>query len=182
MITPSNVPTGVLLITLLWPLPALAQNATSTAPAESFRELETQVKPGNSVYVFDASGKRWRGSIERVAQGGLTLRVGAERRDFTEGQVVTIRRVHDDLSNGALIGGAVGGGLFALSASGVEASDSGLVLGMMLLGAGIGTGVGIGLDALIQNGPVIFRARGKKVLVMPQISSQRRGAIVTLRF
>ena len=178
----ANVLNGMLLIALLCPPPAMAQNATPTVPAESFRELETQLKPGNAVYVVDASGTKWRGSIERVATDGLTLRVGAQRKDFSEGQVMTVRRVHDDLFNGALIGAAVGGGLFALSASGVEASDSGLVLGMTLLGAGIGTGVGIGIDALFQKGPVIFRARGKGVQVIPQISSQRRGAVLTLRF
>jgi hypothetical protein len=179
---PANILTGLLLMTVFSPLPASAQNAAPTAPAESFRELEAQVKPGSAVYVIDAGGTRWRGSIERVTSGSLSLRVGAERRDFSEGQVATVRRVHDDLFNGVLIGAAVGGGLFAFAAGNTEGSDSGSTAALLFLGAGIGAGVGLGLDALFQNGPVIFRARGKGVQVIPQVSIQRRGAGLTLRF
>ena len=91
---------------ILAPSPAPAQ-----ATANSFAELQTVLKKGQTVMVTDASGQRVKGKVAEVSPSSLVVLI-PEARTFAEGTVREIRAAGSS-RNGALIGLGVGGGVGA---------------------------------------------------------------------
>lgn len=122
----------------------------------------------------------------------LALLVNGSQRELTEREVTTIRqRRPDSLKNGAIWGGAVGGGvLAALTAMFCSSSDpcdstAGDVATLLALYVGGGVGIGVGIDALITGTRVIYKMPDTPlgtISISPVLGSQRQGVLLTMRF
>jgi hypothetical protein len=170
--------------------PALA---AAQAPVTSFDQLNTRLKPGDTVWVTDGQGREVKGKIQGLAPDSLALK-GDGARTFAAGDVRLItERQGDSLANGALIGLAVGGvgtGLACL-ASADDLDDGWCLLAAFVYG-GIGTGIGVGIDALIPGKKLVaYRAPGTpgssesrqaRLSIAPVVTPRAKGVAVSFAF
>ncbi len=121
--------------------------------AGSFEQLRLLVRAGETVTVRDRAGNDTRGRISSLSPERLLLESGSQSREFRETDVSTIRaRRSDSLSNGALWGLGVGGGIGILGVVGAcngDESCGGWAALAGLLYGGLGAGIGVGVDAAI---------------------------------
>ena len=172
--------------------------------ATSFEELRALVKPGDTIDLTDASGRRTRGRLGELSASSLELLVrqtGPDGREtfvtkarLSEGDVrqILLRR-RDSLWNGTLIGMAVWLGIGAAPATILgcsEYEDSDPTVGSCAAAwgifAGIGAGMGAGIDALItRRTTVYYQAPSKRssgVQVSPLFSKSGTGIQMSVRF
>jgi len=156
-------------------LPASAQYAAT------FEELPAATKPGQKLFVFDREGNEIRGRLAGVTADTVTLRVRAGTQELTRDQITLIRTPsQDSVLNGAAIGAAVTGGLTLLSFAGCDGCSGvgTFVLGGMVYGAGIGAII----DACILTPRDVYRVGKRHVDVGPVVTSNARGAVISLRW
>lgn len=150
------------LLVLCFPAGASAQSVAS-----SFGQLQSHVKPGDTIYVIDSSGTETKGHIATLSVGSLTVTLDGSRRDFVEGAVRRIdQRRRDPVRNGLFIGAGGGAGLGFLIGrtvdspscprSGIECGQ-GPVLGT-ISGAFWGGVAGWITDVLIRKREVVYLA------------------------
>jgi hypothetical protein len=170
----SHLWSSLAVIAVLCPTPARAQPV-----AHTFEELRQVVKKGQTVVVTEASGQRTKGKVADVSPSSIvTLAPGA--RTFVEGAVTEIRAT-DSLSNGALIGAAVGTGL-AMWDYLIDPSEPGNAA-VFAVAIGLGTAVGAGIDALVR-GKVLYQSprQTRRLMLSPVLEKDRKGALVSVRF
>ena len=177
-------PLATLLIALL---PALA---AAQEPVKSFDQLNTRLKPGDTVYVTDAQGREVKGRITSFAPDSMGIDGdGARTFKAVEVRLVENRR-HDSLANGTLVGLAVGfgvgAGLTYAACSGDECSWGGAAA-LVLLVTGAGAGVGAGVDAAMPGRrQVVYRAGGAgvstRLSLAPVITPGTKGVAVAFVF
>ena len=120
----------------------------------------------NDVFVRSTDGVEVRGQLIELQHGSLSLFVEGTRRDIPLASVDRIQTRGDGVLNGALIGVAIGAGLWGLFVGeyGAQAVPS-------LVTATIGYGlIGVGVDAMIPGRTTIYskqpsdaiRARDKR--------------------
>lgn len=150
------------LLLLCFPAEASAQIV-----ARSFEQLQSHVKPGDTIYVIDSLGMETRGQIATLSVSSLTVTLDGSRRDFLEGAVRKIdQRRRDSVRNGLLIGIGSGAGLGFLigrTADSPSCPRSGIECGQGALlgtigGAFWGGVAGWVTDALIRKREVIYLA------------------------
>ena len=178
------LPLATLLIILL---PALA---AAQDPVKSFDQLNTRLKPGDTVYVTDAQGREVKGRITSFAPDSMGIDGdGARTFKAVEVRLVENRR-HDSLANGTLVGLAagfgVGAGLTYAACSGDECSWGGAAA-LVLLVTGAGAGVGAGVDAAMPGRrQVVYRAGGgavsTRLSLAPVITPGTKGVAVAFVF
>jgi hypothetical protein len=162
------------VVLILAPAVARAQPA-----AASFDELRQVLKPGQTVVVTDTAGRRIKGKLAEVSLSPPALRLLAPGgRTFDERSVREIRSP-DTLTNGALIGGAVGLGL-AIWDYLIDPSEPGNAA-IFTVAIGAGTAIGAGIDALIDGRRLLYRAP-RRVALMPLASRHRQGVLVAVTF
>jgi len=166
---------------ILAPSPTSAQTI-----ANSFGELQTVLKKGQTITVTDASGERVKGKVADVSPSSLVAFI-PEARMFAEGSVTEIRIAADSLKNGTLIGLGVGGGVgvAVILAKCDNGSDCSYALKVAAGYAGIGAAIGAGIDALLyKGGRVVYRSRQQthSLSVSPLLGKERQGALVSFRF
>jgi hypothetical protein len=169
---------------------AFAQPAAAQGIARTFDQLQLLVRPGDTVSVTDDSGRETTGRIADLTATSLVFDQNGQQRQWREQDVVRIRqRRSDSLSNGALIGLAVGAGFgVAIVAADWDAdadNEAGLAALAIALYGGIGAGIGVGVDAMIQKRQVIFERRSAppaQISLVPILSATRKGALVSVRF
>ena len=163
--------------------------AAAQEPVRDFTQLDTRLRPGDTVWVTDAHGREVKGRIGTLSPDTLTLSNDAAR-SYAAADVLQLRqRRPDPLWNGALIGFAVGGGLglglgdFSGSWSWGDAAVGALMIG------GIGAGIGVGIDAMIPGKQlVVYRAPGARdgasarLSVAPVITPRTRGVAMAFAF
>jgi hypothetical protein len=168
----------ILLVVALMSSPAEAQELAGT-----FDQLRVLVKPGDTLTVTDAAGVPVRGKLVTLSTASLSLDVSGSRKLFQNSEIDTIaRRTPDSLRNGALIGLAIGGGLFG-SAVGAATSHWGYAASAALVYGGLGAAIGAGVDAMIEGPRVIYaRAAAKPVgiSIAPARSGRGRGVVATI--
>jgi hypothetical protein len=167
------------------PAPAAAQ-----APVTSFDQLNTRLKPGDTIWVTDSQGREVKGRIDSLAPDSLGVDAGGFRT-FSASEVSVIQlRQGDSLANGALIGLAVGGvgtGLACLASA--DGLDEGWCVLAALVYGGIGAGIGVGIDALIPGKKLVaYRAPGPagpteaRLSIAPVITPRAKGVAVSFAF
>ena len=170
---------------LILPLPALA---AAQEPVSDFTQLNTRLRPGDTVWVTDAQGREVKGKIQALAPKAITLQ-GDGPRSFTAGDVRAIRmREGDSLRSGALIGLGVGVILGTLSVASFEGTGVDYAWGAAIGGA-ICAGIGVGIDALIPGKKVVaYRAPGPagapsaRLSLAPVITPRAKGVAVSYSF
>jgi hypothetical protein len=167
------------------PAPSAAQE-----PVRDFSQLNTQLRPGDTVWVTDAQGREVKGRILSLSHDALALE-GGSARSFGAPDVATISlRRHDSLGNGALIGLGVGGGLTLVACLvSVESSDAGWCVAAAAVYGGIGAGIGVGIDALIPGKKILaYRAPAPggparaRLSIAPLVSPRAKGVAVSFAF
>ena len=180
---------------------ALLAAATGTArgqTAQSFEELQARrlLAVGDTAAVEDASGKTFRGRVDALDDGSLTLRLGSVRgeteRVFSEAQVSRIRRSGSrSLGKATLIGAGAGLALVAGAAAAYGMNEGGGFCGACLgqwslavvpVGAGVGALVGFAIDRA--NVKTVYTARrtASALSIAPVVGKGTLGAVASIRF
>ena len=167
-------------------------SSAAQEPVKSFDQLNTRLKPGDTVWVTDAQGREIKGRMTSFAPDAIGVEAnGAQLLRADEVRAVEHRRP-DSLANGALIGLGVGfgagAGLALLVCSEDECSGSGATVFVLVI-AGIGTGIGVGVDAMIPGRrQVVYRAPGAagqaqaRLSIAPAITPRVKGVAVSFAF
>ena len=163
--------------------------AAAQEPVRDFSQLNTRLKPGDTVWVTDAQGREVKGTIRTLSPDTLTLS-SDDARSYAAADVLQLRqRRPDPLWNGAIIGLAVGGGL------GIAMGDfsgswrwSDAAVGALMFGS-IGAGIGLGIDAMIPGRrQVVYRAPGfaaaspARLFAAPILTPRAKGLAVSFAF
>lgn len=159
--------------------------------ARTLAELPDVVRPGETVYVTDATGVRNKFKMQGVSADASTVlleRHGAIL-ELREDQVLNMSvRRSDRLWDGAVKGALIGASPMlvtaivcaAVDSCGTEALAASLYFGL------VGAGIGVGVDAAFKETHVVYSAAPPvtrpKVAVAPMISAQRKGALVQINF
>ena len=179
-------------------------NASAQTVATSFQELQALVKPGDTIDVIDATGRKTKGRLGDVSASSFELLVrktGPDGREMFvpearlfERDVQQIRLVRrDSLWNGTLIGFAPGAaiGMFILFVgAGCDCytieSRAPIALSTMLFAGGIGALIGGTVDAsIVKRTTVYFRlpdSRSVGLRISPVFSKSATGVKIGLRF
>ena len=182
-------PAALILTLLVGPsAPASAQE-----PAKSFDQLDTRLKPGDTIWVTDTEGREIKGKIQVLSPASLQVKSGGATQDLPPARVATITiQPKDPLRNGVLWGallGFVGGAASCLvneECTGDEAA-AGVTAGLALMGAAAGAGIGAGVDAAVK-GPklVVYRAPGAsgtaRLSIAPVVTARAKGVAVSFAF
>jgi hypothetical protein len=160
--------------------------------AASFDELRFKVKPGDTVYVTDITGKSEQEvRILELSASSLAVSIGGVRHDLVESNVKRIRqRLPDSKKNGALIGFLVGAAGSVAGAKTLESPpgscSGGCVAANVLYGGGLGGLVGLGIDALIQGRKDVYVSgasrSSQEIVVRPFVTFEAKGLNVSFRF
>jgi hypothetical protein len=176
--------------------------ANAQVVATSFEELRAIVKPGDTVLVTEANGRKTRVRLGELTQSSLEILVrktGADGRETFVPQSRLaerdVKQIHvdrgDSVLNGTLIGLAVVGGPWLLACN--PATDwcyyndgANLYRMIALITSGIGAGVGALVDAGIRERVLVYYqtpARGSSgMAVSPFASKSSAGMQLTWRF
>jgi hypothetical protein len=183
---------AAILVVVLFASPRVA---AAQEPVRDFSQLNTRLKPGDTVWVTDAQGREVKGKIRELGPSALTLD-GTGTGTIAADAVCLITARHGrPIGKGALWGlaaGAVFGAVAVVADDGCE-SDCGSDAGWMLVGAGlfgaIGAGAGAVVGALIPGKSlVVFRAPGAaghaqaRLSIAPVIAPRVKGVAVSFAF
>jgi hypothetical protein len=155
--------------------------------ASSLAELKGLASGEAKVTVTDSNGQEFRGTIADASESLLSLRIGRDIRRFDAADVRSVRvRKEDSLANGALIGGAIGGGLTSLLFLDNECRDDPGCYAAVAVYAGIGALAGLGIDALVHGTVVVYTAPAsgaqRRFTVAPMVAHGRKGVLLTIAF
>jgi hypothetical protein len=160
---------------------ALAQQAVS-----SFEELRALVKLRDAVTVSDVSGEKITGPVTALSSSSLELQIRDARRSFREADVRTIsQRRHGNQARSAKRGFFIGEGIAVVSALGCAAqADCEVNWWLVAFGGAGGAGIGLALSAkgserILYVSP---RADSTTLTVLPLVTDERRGVVVSLGF
>ena len=101
---------GVITLLLVTVASAAAAQDVS-APSDDL--LRTGLEPGDRVYVTDVGGERTDGRVSEVSAAGLTIKNGNDEWSWVASDIVRVE-ARDSLTNGILIGVAIGVGAFLM--------------------------------------------------------------------
>ena len=160
----------------------------------SFAALATTLRPGQTVVVTDAAGRKTKGVLLDLSDSFLTLRVGdrwadVEQRRFDESRITSIRRT-DSIWNGLLIGlgtGIVASEVWRHSACGPRGFDDECSVIVSAVGLVTMVPAGAVAGALIDKftgNRLVYRASGRATTlrVSPVVGRAQAGVAVSLRF
>ena len=164
---------------------AAAARVTAQEPLKSFDQLNTQLAPGNTVYVTDTAGRETKGRIVEITPSSLKL--SGKAGTFTASDVRTVyHRPDDSLRTGALVGLGVGAGFAVVLGALLEDAEF-MAVGALIYG-GIGAGIGAGIDALIPwPKRLVYAAApgsgsGARLSVAPVVTPRTKGVALSVSF
>jgi len=167
-------------------LPAFA---AAQEPVKSFDQLDTRLKPGDTVWVTDAQGREIKGQVQGLDAASLKL-TARTPLSFAAADVRVIQeRRPDSVKNGALIGMGAGGAvaIVVMLTQDFEGCSVGCVAGMLGYVGAIGAGVGALVDAMIPGKKqAVYRAPGAqpsaRLSFAPVITPRQKGVVVAFSF
>ena len=179
---------ALILAAALIAVPALA---AAQEPVRDFSQLNTRLRPGDTIWLTDAQGREVKGRILSLGADALTLEGGGGRSfGAPDVRAIEVRRP-DSLRNGALIGLAVGAGLGAVACAALveRAGDAGWCVLSAGIYGGVGAGTGVGIDALIPGPKLLaYRAPGSagpsqsRLSIAPVVTSRAKAVAVSFSF
>jgi hypothetical protein len=179
---------------LVFVLPVLA---AAQEPVTSFDQLNMRLKPGDTIWVTDASGREVKGKIRELRPSALTLERDGTRAIQADGVRLITTHTGRPVVRGAVYGlliGAVGGAL-AVAVTPSENWGGWKALGAVAI-AGLCGGAGIGVGALVGavipgKTLVIYRAPGTPgaseppragFSIAPIVTPRAKGVAVSVSF
>jgi hypothetical protein len=164
----------------------VAGASAAQTPAQTFADLQPQLKFGQDVIVEGADGRRVNGKVVAISANELEIRrlrffFREERRVFTE---ETARRIdrRDSTWNGGLIGAGVGALVLfaALSAPACNQPDD-LSCAPLILAPVAGFIIGDGIDGA-HNRTVFLGSGRTRAALSPLVGRSQVGVAAHLRF
>ena len=167
-----------------------ASRVFAQQPAQSFAQLQVLLAPGETIWLTDADGREVEGRLRQLTPDAVQVDVDGQGRTWEASQVRSIRHRHNDsVVNGALIGGAVGAGVYAglVAALCSEGSNcrGGQAVGAVAAGFLVGAGLGTLVDALVRGQRTIYTSPdtpSTSVTVVPVVAPRHASVSMTLRF
>ena len=162
----------------------VAPGASAREPVRDFSQLNTRLKPGDTVWVTDAQGREIKGKITDLRDASMTL----DRDGTTMLQADNVRLVRQRKGSklfGCLVGlgaGIAGGLAYSAAADSGEEAMGGFFI------AGIGAGVGTLIGAFVPRSREVYRAPGAagqaqaRASVAPFVTRRAKGVAVSLAF
>ena len=134
----------------------------SPAPmAQAGQKAHTPATAEDVFVVQSGSGEELRGRLLDLSPASLTILIDGREVDVPIDNVLRIDARTDSVKNGAIIGGAVAGGLVALTCGGFEGGVS-ECLAATIIDGGVGALIGAGIDALHKGRtPIYIKSAGK---------------------
>ena len=182
---------AILACFLLASLPTLS---AAQEPVQSFDQLNTRLKVGDTVYVTDAHGREIKSKIRDLNSSALTLDQDGDTAYAADDVRQITQRRSKPVGKGALWGlgaGAIGGAVIVGGMASLDDCNGCSVAGFALGGAVICGGIGVGVGALIgsmKSGKemVVYRAPGTsgnaRLSLAPVITRRTKGAAVAFSF
>lgn len=164
--------------------------AAAQEPVRSFDQLDTRLKPGDTIWVTDAHGREIKGKFTSLAAEALTIKADGSRT-FPAADVRLVQERRDDsLRNGALIGFAIGSVGFGLACvATIDDKDRGWCALVALGDGALGAVVGVVVDALIPGKKlVVYRAPGPsgashaRLSIAPLVTPRAKGLALSFAF
>jgi len=164
--------------------------AAAQEPVRSFDQLDTRLKPGDTIWVTDAQGREVKGKIRSLSPDTLVMDADGPRTFPGADVRLVVERRRDSLANGALIGFGVGGvGMGLACLASIDDEDRGWCAAVMLVYGGIGTCIGVGIDALIPGKKLVaYRApvpgahAVPRVSIAPLVTPRAKGVALSFSF
>ena len=162
----------------------------SAQERNTFTELESHVKPGQTLVLKDSAGQSVSGKLVSISGSEIViLRQRALRRDqeerFQAGSISRIQRP-DTMLEGALIGLGVGlAGAGAIASTNEWNPDYGQEGAFMVYGAllgGVGAGVGMAIDSAFKTTLYDASKAKARVNIAPMVRGGRKGILASVRF
>ena len=173
----------------LWGIPVMLLIALSaqTAAAQSAAVAAANVRTGETLWVTTNGGTELKGSVVSSSSPSLTLNTDPDRLTVPLMEVRRIQ-VRDSLTNGALIGALIGGGISAWAGITLDrdcdgqCGNWGAVTRFIAVGAGAGALAGLGIDALIRREIKQSSWTSRSVAVVPRLSKTHRAVRLVVRW
>ena len=163
--------------------------AAAQQPVRGFDQLDTRLKPGDTIWVTDMQGREVKGKVASIDAGAIRLRGDTPRAIGAADTAIVRHRRPDSLLSGTLIGFGVGAGLglgFGNFSGQWQWSDA--AVGALMIGS-LGAGIGVGIDALIPGKKqVVYRAPGPggaphaRLSIAPVVTRGSKGLAVSFAF
>ena len=178
-------------LTVAFAMFVLASAEARAQQAGSFEQLQVLVKPGDKIYVTDATGNVTKGKLVGLSTSTMRLLANGATREVTEADIFEIRQWrHDSLVNGAEIGAGIGLGTGVLAAvawcRGYSGCGGGETVAGIAIYTGLGAAIGAGIDALIPSKVTIYkngrRTSLSKIRLQPLLSRTHKGIQVSMSF
>jgi hypothetical protein len=179
----------LLLLLVLAPRLVFAQE-----PAHSLQELQSRVRIGDTIRIFDIAGKQTQGKFDGLAGSSLRIQVKGITREFREPLIRQIDLKYadplsDGLRKGAIIGAAAGivFGFVVVAAEGCESSSCRMGAGAVsgAIGAGVGAASGALSDSIKQRYTTVFsppRTTANRWGISPVLSWEWQGVKIAIHF
>jgi hypothetical protein len=173
------------LLVLFAGAPALAQVHVTT-----FDALRRELSRGDVISIVDTNGNAIDGRVLRVGSDDIDVRIKTTSVAVPLSAIRSLQRRRDPVSNGAIMGASIGGGVslamfvWALAVDANEVDEWGpIYLGVGALFTGIGALTGWAADAAQSKPPLRFDApsAGTASNRLP-LRTRRRGVQLTLTF
>lgn len=173
----------------LWGIPVMLLIAVSaqTAAAQSAAVAAPGVRTGETLWIRTNGGTELKGSVVSSSSTSLTLNTDADRVAVPLMEVRRIQ-VRDSLTNGALIGALIGGGISAWAGITLDrdcdgqCGNWGAITRFIAVGAGAGALAGMGIDALIRREIKPSPWTSRSVAVVPRVSKTHRALRLIVRW
>jgi hypothetical protein len=169
-------------------LPAFA---AAQGTVNTFDQLGSRLKVGNTVRVTDTEGQEVKGKLTELHDASITVDSGVPTT-FEAHRVSLIQNRTKPykvcVGLGMLIGGVVGGalGFQSTAGNGYEAAGAVMLVGAAI-GVGIGAGGGAGVGAAMPaKWNEVYRAAGAsagaRISLAPMITPRAKGVVLSLSF
>ena len=170
-------------------------------PSGSFADLSRVLKPGDTISVTGADGRRTKGVVTALSSSDLTIRpnipfsLGTSRavnppipvpETFRAGDIAEVTRGGDSRLTGLVIGAGVGLGLGAASVSSAAQQNASDAVVLVPIFGAAGAGIGFLIDGMIGRRVTLFSAETPgarpRAELTPVLRRGAKGVALSVRF
>ena len=159
----------------------------SQAPVATLGALSSRVAPGDTVSVRVSNGEDIVGTFSRVSESSLTIMFHGQPREISAKDIQEVRRRGGNrVKQGMLFGFLTGAAVADIAMASSDSESDYSLASKMFLGtvAGGGTGLvwGAIAGAFVHKRPVVYRAAGPTVRVIPVLAPDRAAVMTLVQF
>jgi len=158
-------------------------SVSAPAPASSLGTLSSHVQPFDMIYVRKMDGEEIVGTFSRVSESSLTIVIRGQAQEIPTSEVQQVRRRGDNRAKQGVLYGYLTGTAVGLIALTPSASDKGSAVFVSFTAAGgVGLLYGALIGAFVHERPVVYRAGGPTVRVIPVLAPDRAVVMALVHF